>query len=1203
MRIKQLEIVGFKSFVDRTVVKFDHDVMGIVGPNGCGKSNIVDALRWCIGEQSAKHLRGKSMSDVIFSGSETRGPLGMAEVTITFDNSNGELAQALPLEYRDYPEIAVTRRLHRDGTSEYAINKAQVRLKDITDLFLGTGVGTKAYSIVEQGKIGLIVSARPEDRRLLIEEAAGITKYKHRRKQAEQKMDQTRQNLARVGDIVAEIERSLASLKRQAQKAERWKAYRDEIDQLILHEASHRFLELTVLSRVEREALGEVSEAAQASKAELGAREAELEALRLRAFELEEQTEAAQKDSFSLSSAVRALEADIHRARDRLASLSVREIAAETERSDLAEQVAQVADERAQLADRLSQTDELERREIDAVMGEQEKLDEIRAQEQLASRGLNDIRARSSQVTAKVASTEAKLGASGRRLLDLQTRREKLVFDAETLRSEREELMVRRHALAEQVAELAEQKVASAELRVKLDAELKACREELVVAERELDTAKNELSQRRNRLRAIEEVQKRLEGVGVGTRQLMATKDPAILGMVADLVEAPRELTQALAGLLGDRLQDVVVTDPARGAELLAELGRAKKGRAGVVSRQLPYVAGAAMPLSSGNTDGVVGPLVERLRYAPEDEALVRALVGGALVVESTAVAMALFGKTGGPAAGRAIVALDGTVIHPDGRIVGGAADAVAAGILDQHREIRELTEIVTDKTALVASLTERHQALRNRSAELTVALDRARQEAHQSEIQHVTCEKDLRRTEDLAAGADKRVGQIETELGDVEDRLAEAADEESDARAVLDDCQEQLRAAQDELEAAEAVVNEWRERAAAQQSAVTDQKVRAARVREQSAGLRSTVERLGRSVDELMARIRKLQEELTEGARQTGAAAGTLFLARDLLGDSATMAQRAEEHLSLTRKVFEEARAELGQREQGLKDLRARSTDLTERRTKHDKELARLTIALEHLLDGVREKFRGLDLRRVVGDYHARGFVDDKHRARIVELGGLLDRMGPVNMDAVREYQEAEKRHTFYITQKTDLDAALSDLEKAIEQIDRTSRKLFKETFDSVNEKFQVMFPRMFRGGAAKLQLTSPEDMLETGVEILAQPPGKKLGNIELMSGGEKALTAVSLIFAMFQHRPSPFCVLDEVDAPLDEANVARYNEAIRSMTDQSQFILITHIKRTMQSVDVLYGVTMQEPGVSRLVSVKISESAPKRAGEAAVA
>ena len=1189
MHIKQLEISGFKSFVDRTVIHFDHDVIGIVGPNGCGKSNIVDAIRWSMGEQSAKHLRGRAMADVIFSGSESRGPHGMAEVTLTFDNGDAELAQALPIEYRDYPEIAVTRRLYRDGTSEYLINKTQVRLKDITDLFLGTGVGTKAYSIIEQGKIGLIVSARPEDRRLLIEEAAGITKYKHRRRQAEQKMDLTRQNLARVGDIVAEIDRNLASLRRQAAKAERYKAYREELEQLVLHEASHRFLELTVLGRVEGEALAEVTESESRARAELGAREGELEAARHAVYALEETTEAAHAASFAASNEVRALEGEITRARDRLASISARGTQAEAEKAELSAQIDALGRERDELAQRLAEMDDEEAREAEIALGGHEKLEELRAEEQAATRGLAELRARASKASSDVAAAEAKLGGFARRVSEMQARKERVVLDQDTLRAEREEMDARRGALAEQLGELAEGKQMSAEQREQLEAELKTLREQLVTTEATLDKAKNELSQRRNRLRALEEVHKRLEGVGAGTKHLLASGDATIIGMVADRVEAPRELTQALAGLLGERLQDVVVRDVARGHALLAGLASVKKGRAAIVAQRPAYVAACPAAIEG---EGVLGRLVDALRFAPEDDALVRSLVGGAVVVDTIEHALALVDR----ADGRALVALDGTVIHPDGRAVGGAGDAVAAGMLEQHREIRELGEIVGSMDVEVSALVSQHQTLRNRAAEVGAALDRARHEAHQSELAHVTTEKDLRRTEDQLAGAVRRLEAFASDLADLEDRLAEAADEESDAREVLERGREELAVVDGEAVSAEAIADGWRERVGAQQAVVTEQKVRLARMREQASGVRGTVDRLGRSVDELASRVRRLEEELTAGAAQIGVTAASLMVARESLGDAVVVAQRAEEELAAARRVFEEARAALGEREVLLKDLRTLAGELAEQRTRHDKQATRLAMELEHLVEGVREKFRGLELAKVIGDYHKRPLVDDEHRARITELGHLIDRMGPVNLDAVREHEEAEKRFTFYTTQKADLDAALADLEKAIEQMDRESRRLFKETFDSVNEKFQNVFPRMFRGGVAKLALTNPDDMLETGIEILAQPPGKKLGNIELMSGGEKALTAVSLIFAMFQHKPSPFCILDEVDAPLDEANVTRYNEAIRTMTDKSQFILITHIKRTMQSVDVLYGVTMQEPGVSKLVSVKVNDQAQKR-------
>ncbi len=1189
MHIKQLEISGFKSFVDRTVIQFDHDIIGVVGPNGCGKSNIVDAIRWCMGEQSAKHLRGRAMADVIFAGSESRAPVGLAEVTITFDNGDPALAALLPLEYRDYPEIAVTRRLYRDGTSEYLVNKTQVRLKDITDLFLGTGVGTKAYSIIEQGKIGLIVSARAEDRRLIIEEAAGITKYKFRRKQAEQKMELTRQNLARVGDIVAEIERNLSSLRRQAQKAERYKSYRAELEDLMLHEASHRYLELTVVAGVEQAALAEVAEGEQQAKASLGAREGELEGHRLAAYELEEAAEAAQAASFAATNDVRGLEAELARGEDRMRSTRAREQQASQEVADLEAQLERFTRERDDLAEKLRDLEEAEASEAEFALGAHERLDELRAEEAQASRALDELKSRAAAASSKVAAAEAKLSGFTRRLGEIQARREKQTLELDTLRGSREELDARRCSLAEQLVELREGKQLTAEEKVKLEEELKAVREGLVVAERELDVAKNELSQRRNRLRALEDLAKRLEGVGAGTKHLLQSGDPAVLGMVGTLVEAPRELTAALAGLLGDRLQDVVVSDLSRGREILAAMAQNKRGRAAIVPLSPPRVVEAWARVEG---DGVVGRLIDHLRFADEHAALVRSLVGGALVVERVELASEWLAR----ADGAPVVALDGTVSFADGRVVGGAGDAVAAGMIEQHREIRELFDVVAVLGDEVTAKVELHQGLRNRAAELGAALDRARREAHESELAVVTTEKDLRRAEDQLANVTSRVEALASELLDLDDRLAEAADEESGARTDLEDGHAELASVEGEVGDAEAVRDGWSERASAQQGIVTDQKIRLARLREQAEGARAGAQRLSRSIDELARSSRRLDDELVELARTLGVTSGSLFVSRDLLGDAVAVAQAAELALTGARQVFDAARHELAERESGLKELRKLASELSERRSHHDKEVARLAIELTHLLEGVSERFRGLDLRRIIGDFHARALVDDAHRARISELGQLLDRMGPVNLDAVKEHEEAQTRFDFYTTQKADLDGALADLVRAIEQMDRETKKLFKDTFDSVNEKFQTIFPRMFRGGVGKLQLTHPDDLLETGVDILAQPPGKKLGNIELMSGGEKALTAVSLIFAMFQHKPSPFCILDEVDAPLDEANVTRYNEAIRSMTDKSQFILITHIKRTMQSVDVLYGVTMQEPGVSKLVSVKVNEVAEKR-------
>jgi chromosome segregation protein len=1197
VKIKKLEIVGFKSFVDRTLIHFDHDVLGIVGPNGCGKSNIVDAIRWCMGEQSARHLRGRSMEDVIFSGSESRAPHDLAEVTLTFENDTPE---DVPLEYKDYAEIAVTRRLHRSGESEYIINKTQVRLRDVTDLFLGTGAGTKAYSIVEQGKIGLIVSAKPEDRRLLIEEAAGITKFKSRKKQAEKKMELTQQNLLRVGDIVAEIERNLASLKRQAAKAERYVSYRNELEDLLLHEAAHRFLELTGWIKLEGGEVERLTELAEAVRGELALAEAELEGARLEAHAVEETLEAAQNASFAADSAVKAEEAAIERAKDRLVSLRRREEQAAGEQAEMAGQLGHLAAEHEIVQSEVVTLEEVEGRQAARSAEQEAKLAELSGAHQASEADVAGRRRSIGQAQTAAASAEAKLAGFERRQVEMSARSEKLAAELAEVEASREETAARAAEHGRAIEDLRAGKKVTAEEKTRLEGELASLKERIVGQEKAYEESRGELSRRRSRHGALVEMHARLEGVGVGAKALVRSKDACVLGLVADRIEAPADLTQALAGLLGSSLEDVVVDDVERGVALLEDLACGKKGRATIRGRHVPFVAGARQPFPQD--DAVVGRLVDSLRFAAEDEALVRALVGDAVVVRDLASARRL--RSAGLRA--ALVTVDGAVLHTDGRIAGGQGDAAAAGVLDSKREARELAEEIQRLDAGAAHRLEALQASRVELARVGAALDGARQQAHAGELALVTAEKDLQKAEDRLAGIVRRVEQLSNERADLARVIEEATFERSEAARVLEEARSVVEAASAALGEAEGALAEAREKVDAQRQVVTTCKVETAGVREKLAAARGTALRLSKSADELRQRERRLEEELVDNARVFGETAAALMKHREDLQISLDLARAAHDDLGRTRAAFEELRAALQTREGGLKELRGRVDGIREQLTTHEMALRERQLAMEHLVGGVADKFRGLHLGRVVGDYHMRPAPDEVSRDRIDELGKLIERMGSVNLDAMREHAEAEERFTYYSSQKADLESALADLTRAIQQMNRESRRLFDETFHAINAKFQEIFPRMFRGGRAELRMTNPEDLLETGIDIVAQPPGKKLSSIELMSGGEKALTAVSLIFAIFQIKPSPFCILDEVDAPLDEANVARYNETVRSMTDRSQFILITHIKRTMQMVDVLYGVTMPEAGVSKIVSVKMNEGARRsetRPSEQAVA
>jgi chromosome segregation protein len=1207
MRIKRIDLSGFKSFCDRTTLDFPNPITGIVGPNGCGKSNVVDALRWAMGEQSARHLRGKTMEDVIFNGSDTRGPSGMAEVSITFENDG-----LVPVDYLNYSEITVTRRLHRDGTSEYLMNKVPCRLRDITNLFLGTGVGTKAYSIIEQGRIGVIVSARPEDRRHFIEEAAGITKYQRRKRAAERKMDATRQNLLRVSDVLDEIGKRLGSLRRQAKKAERYKRYREEMKDIELWASSHRLLEITAELGYQRGALGALERRREERQAELERREADLEAARLSAMEVERQVATVNEHLYVVDNRIKLDENTIKFHTQESEELERR---AEESRREVELLERQLGEANLELAERRAEAERVAALRGDLagqVAVREEILEGMREEHGDVGRAAEQERENIAMAEQSIARAEASLRALVQRRRELQER-------GDRHREEIERVLVRTGSLAasqeELHGELSGLRISVEELgqrRGEVRARLQELEQESRRGEAELEVVRTELHRRRSRLTSLKEIQERYEGFSRGTRAIMQRREgrgseSGILGLVADVVEAPSSYETALEAVLGQRLGTVIVEDEGVGVDAISYLKGSAEGRSSFIAR---WARGAGLlekapvgfvwePVLNAQEEivaqggvqlagpGVHGRMLGLIRCGDDYRRVAESLLGDVVVVDTLERALHLWDRVDG----QTLVTLDGEILEPDGTVTGGSLDAELSGVLRQKREIKELRGIIADLEQQYQSVLDAHVAVKTEMARLEQVLEEVTREGHQGDKDILTHEKDLSRigSEVEALGARRR--ELEQESEHVRQLLDELEQQAGELRAEISEAGEQKQLGGDiiHLLGREALrVSRLVDHAAA---AVTDLKVDLAQADGNWRSTLEAVDRIEEMQGEKAERIQRLSRDSADGLARAEELRAQVEELEQELRRLVTERADCQEQLAQGRAAYEAQLAEVGEHEAELRRVRGAVGELGVEAGQLQLKLSELSMNLGHLEDQIWERYRE-QLRRVAGDYHMRAPVSEEDLERLGRLRELIERMGEINLTAIEEYDELSERHEFLSTHKTDLEGALGQLTRAIQKINRTSRKRFRETFDLVNAKFQEVFPRLFKGGRARLMLTDEENLLESGVEIIAQPPGKKLQSIELLSGGEKALTAVSLIFSMFLVKPTPFCLLDEVDAPLDEANVGRFNQIVRETSEISQFILITHNRRTMEIVDHLFGVTMEEPGCSKLVAVSLSDA-----------
>lgn len=1175
MKIRRLEIIGFKSFVDKVSLEFPDGITGVVGPNGCGKSNIVDAIRWVIGEQSAKNLRGRSMEDVIFGGSESRKPLGMAEVSIVFSMEDGRV----PVKYMNYSEVQVTRRYFRDGDSEYLMNKTPCRLLDITELFMDTGIGAKAYSVIEQGKIGMILHAKPEERRFLIEEAAGVTKFKSRKKVALKKIEVTRQNLLRLSDIISEIKRQLSALQRQAKKAERFREYREELKEIELLFAAVRII---ALQEELEQAVGELSslnEHAALLSSEMENGELALEESRLLLLEEEKSVTFGQEDIYRLKGDIQALENRQLLHRKELENLERLRERYEGEMETLKRQLADAESEKKSLEEHkggfLVEAGEEEERLIAA----EKRVEEMTAMERALAARLEESRKSLFALLTDIARLSNQHAAAAKRLAGLDERFERSRREAVTLGERLAESAALVAGLEAELALVTEGKGALQEEGAALRQEEEELRLTLSSLEKEFQGERDKLSRNSSRLQSLRELESSFEGYGKGVRTILTTErfKGRFRGVVADLLETAEEHETALEAVLADRLQHVLSDGTVSVLEALSYLKETNGGRGSFI---LP-LEGVEEP--SQELAGAT-PFISLVAFSHDAGGFLLHLLRHAYLVETMEAALS-------HAANHPFL----TFVTPDGDLVsqgtitGGPMEGVEHGLIHKKREIKELSILVGELSARVAELEARREARKGRLSMVEERGKELRHELHQEELRLVNVQKDLQRAGDERRRVEERIavkGMEEEQLAEERTLLEGEINGSAAGVAAIED-----RKVSQEMETAslQSELADRRHELDDAREAVTVLKVRTASLRERRDSNLRAISRVDNLVKDLQGRVEGRASELAGGEAEHGRLNGVIASISGELQGLLVKAAEAESAFVAMKERYEAKAAQVREAEARLKGVRSACEEAKNSAGVKNLRVSELSMGLNHLKGSVEEKYR-IPVDDLLPRFMDVEFDEAMKRQRREELEGLIEGLGEVNLLAIDEYKELETRHDFLASQQADLQESLDALQQAIQKINRTTRKRFHETFHQVNDKFREVFPRLFCGGKGELRLTDEEDLLECGIEIVVQPPGKKLQNVTLLSGGEKALTAVALIFSIFLIKPTPFCLLDEVDAPLDDANIGRFNDMVREMSGESQFIIITHNRNTMSVADTLYGVTMEEAGVSKTVSVRLN-------------
>lgn len=1212
MKLKKLEIIGFKSFLDKATINFPPGVSAVVGPNGCGKSNIVDALRWVMGEQSVKQLRGKNKEDIIFAGASGKAPTNMAEVSITLLNDNGNAPEA----FKDYSEIMVTRRLYRSGESAYLINRQPCRLKDVHNIFIGSGMGARTYSVIGQGNIGAITDAGPDERRVFVEEAAGVTRYKVRKAETLAKIKSTNQNLLRVNDIVGEVQRQMEGLKRQARKAERYKNYQQQIKYYDSRLLCRYYDDMSRQIDKSTKLFQQLQDADLAHTSRIKKLDAAVEEVKLKRWEKNQEISSQKSQRFELQRKADRAETELSHFKEDNERLDEEVNDLESAREELEIKNERIELDIAQILEKITHLET----EMAAVAAQLEKENNDSLTLRQALTRLNqDLDAHKNEMMQMVAE-EARYRNS---LQTTTTSKENL---ARRLRRMDEEALA-----AEQKQRALEQKVAAGkEDMARVKAEIEAYNRQAAALKTRLDekssllaghvkhaqALEHDRNKARSKLSALKKMAENFDWYRDGVKAIMkacrseadraqslAAESTAItdhssaprlsaqvIGITADIIEAQPAYQVAVDAVLGEALQYIVVKDQNDGKQAIDYLQSTHSGRSGFIPMETVKPNGAAI----SKTVEPEKRLLHHIHVPAEFQPVAEALLGHVLVADTIDTAAAMVRDTPLPITA---VTLAGEVVTPAGIMVGGSQDKLS-GILAKKQELTTLK-------AQVAALDRDLEKARSRQTELEEALgiteielQKTAEKKAETVLLETETEKELYRLSEDFKHARRHLNIIKLEQEQLLGEESDLDEELEKHNRLLAAIGAKVQAAEQNITTTTGKINEVSEKLEAFNQYTVDLKLKQTTFQADLENSRNTAKRLKEFQSDGLARFEQLSREVMQKREKQEALKQKTGLNHSLLTSVYQEIKAVDEALNTNESDFQAIDARLKenddeiakiqkQREETRKKIRVVELELSEKRVKRENIENRCEERYHVKIDALRRTIVAAEDPADPSDMPL-----SRMEAELARFKARLASIGDVHLGAIEEYRLLKERYDFLVTQRDDLVTAIEDLHKVIRRINKITQERFLATFNAVNDKLKEVFPKLFEGGAAWLELTDPNNLLESGVEYMVQPAGKKLTRMSLLSGGEKALSAIAFIFSIFLLKPASFCLMDEIDAPLDDANVFRFNQLLKIIGQNSQIVMITHNKRSMEFADTLFGITMEQRGISKVVSVNLQNN-----------